>query len=139
MSSTGQNFVNGVDNTIYVFINEELKMGLGESCAQTAHAVAQMCAKMPVAYEQTLDEYAKNPSRVVVLVARTEAQLHSILAYCEQTLHIHAEPYIDEGYGCHMTALATQPIPKAMGDNAFQQMLRYGYNADVKRHKTWLD
>lgn len=131
-SGTGANFEHDQELTIYVFVNEDLKLGVGESCAQVAHAVAQMCAKLPTAYTNTLKAYALHPSRVVVLTAKNSAHLQNILQYCDETLGIHAEPYIDEGYECVMTAVATQPIPKKLGE-VFAELWRYGRNTKTKR------
>ena len=131
-SHTGTNFEHGEDLTIYVFVNEDLKLSMGESCAQVAHAVAQMSAKMPTMLHSTMQAYALHPNRVVVLTAKSSAHLQNILQYCDETLGIHAESYIDEAYECTMTAVATQPIPKKMGE-VFREMWRYGYNTKTRR------
>lgn len=118
--------------TIYVFINEELQLSLGESTAQTAHAVAQMTGKMPAIVNSTMQAYVNNPSRVVVLTAQNSAHLQTLLQYCEETLGIYADGYIDEAYQCKMTAVATQPISKAVGE-VFSEFWRYGRNTKTKR------
>ncbi|MCM1323220.1 MAG: hypothetical protein NC218_03455 [Acetobacter sp.] len=136
IGSSGANYEHGEDLTIYVFVNEELQMEMGASCAQVAHAVAQMSAKMPNIVSTTYQAYALHPNRVVVLTAKNSAHLQNILQYCDETLGIHAEPYIDEGYECTMTAVATQPIPKKVGE-VFRELWRYGYNTKTKRRPVY--
>jgi peptidyl-tRNA hydrolase len=66
---------------MYVVVNKDLKMSIGKTAAQVAHAVARL--EMGIPY------------KVVVLEASTE-QIHNLDTYLEQEIIPH-HLYIDEG------------------------------------------
>lgn len=94
--------------TVYVLVNESLKMSKGKACSQVAHAMAKLAAKCDLG-----NFGLNNPNKIVVLSATDHHQIDNIAEYLtEQCLDFAI--YIDEGNHetppFSETAMAIQPL-----------------------------
>lgn len=116
--------------TMYVLVNESLKMSTGKACSQVAHAVAELAANTP-----NWNFGATNPSRIIVLSAKDDLQMRHIADYLAD-LGIDTSLYIDEGdyetIPFSVTAMAITPS-KGPFDETVEKLLER-FDLYPKRH-----